>query len=40
MDMKVKLIKERRGIWKFHGVASVDGKQACEAEFMCAMRKM
>jgi 3-hydroxyacyl-[acyl-carrier-protein] dehydratase len=40
MDMEVKLIKERRGIWKFHGVASVDSKVVCEAEFMCAMRKL
>jgi 3-hydroxyacyl-[acyl-carrier-protein] dehydratase len=40
MDMEVTLIKERRGIWKFHGVASVGGKPVCEAEFMCAMRKM
>lgn len=40
MDLDVKLIKERRGIWKFSGVASVDGKEACVAEFMCAMRKM
>ncbi len=35
---EVGLIKERRGIWKFHGVASVDGKEVCNAEFMCAMR--
>ena len=40
MNMEVTLIKERRGIWKFHGIASVDGKVACEAEFMCAMRKL
>jgi len=39
MDMHVKLIKERRGIWKFSGVASVDGEEACSAEFMCAMRE-
>ncbi|MGQ8366302.1 3-hydroxyacyl-ACP dehydratase FabZ [Glaciecola sp. 1036] len=38
MDMKVTLIKEKRGIWKFAGVASVDGKEVCSAEFMCAMR--
>jgi 3-hydroxyacyl-[acyl-carrier-protein] dehydratase len=38
--MNVTLIKERRGIWKFHGIASVAEKVACEAEFMCAMRKM
>lgn len=40
LDMSVNLIKEKRGIWKFHGVATVDGKVACEAEFMCAMRKL
>lgn len=39
LDMSVKLIKERRGIWKFSGVCSVEGDQACEAEFMCAMRE-
>lgn len=40
LDFSVKLVKEKRGIWKFQGVASVDGKEACSAEFMCAMRKM
>ncbi|MCC2618175.1 3-hydroxyacyl-ACP dehydratase FabZ [Aestuariibacter halophilus] len=40
LDFSVTLIKERRGIWKFSGVASVDGQEACTAEFMCAMRKM
>lgn len=40
LDFDVELIKERRGIWKFSGVASVNGKEACSAEFMCAMRKM
>ena len=40
LDMVVTLIKERRGIWKFHGVASVEGKDVCVAEFMCAMRKL
>ncbi len=40
LDFEVTLIKERRGIWKFRGVASVDGNEACVAEFMCAMRKM
>lgn len=38
LDISVRLLKERRGIWKFEGVASVDGKDACVAEFMCAMR--
>lgn len=40
LDFSVKLIKEKRGIWKFSGVASVEGEEACSAEFMCAMRKM
>lgn len=40
LDFAVNLIKERRGIYKFHGIASVDGQEVCNAEFMCAMRKM
>lgn len=36
----VKHIKERRGIWKFSGVASVDNEVVCSAEFMCAMRSL
>ncbi|MFT5676296.1 MAG: 3-hydroxyacyl-[acyl-carrier-protein] dehydratase [Paraglaciecola sp.] len=40
LDMKVKLIKERRGIWKFDGVASVGDTEVCTAEFMCAMRRI
>lgn len=38
LDISVHLIKERRGIWKFGGVAKVDDQQVCVAEFMCAMR--
>lgn len=38
LDISVKLLKERRGIWKFEGIASVDGKSVCTSEFMCAMR--
>lgn len=40
LDLEINLIKERRGIWKFSGVASVDGGEACVSEFMCAMREM
>lgn len=40
LEFDVQFIKERRGIWKFDGVASVDGNEACSASFMCAMRKM
>lgn len=39
LDFEVTFIKEKRGIWKFSGIASVDGQEACSAEFMCAMRK-
>lgn len=38
LEISVNLLKERRGIWKFEGVAAVDGKNVCVAEFMCAMR--
>ena len=32
-------LKERRGIAKFTGVASVDGHEVCSAELMCAKRR-
>ncbi|GGW73218.1 3-hydroxyacyl-ACP dehydratase FabZ [Alteromonas halophila] len=40
LEMDVELVKERRGIWKFRGVARVDDNDVCCAEFMCAMREM
>ncbi|NMH59704.1 3-hydroxyacyl-ACP dehydratase FabZ [Alteromonas ponticola] len=40
LDFDVELVKEKRGIWKFRGKASVNGEDACIAEFMCAMREM
>lgn len=40
LDLSVVLLKEKRNIWKFKGVASVGGQEACSAEFMCAMRKI
>jgi len=40
LEFDVALVKERRGIWKFKGTASVDGDIACSAEFMCAMREI
>ena len=36
--MEVSIILNRRGIWKFAGVAKVDGNVAAEAELMCTMR--
>ena len=33
---KVKILAAKRNIWKFAGIAEVDGKVAAEAELMCA----
>ena len=38
MILEVHFIKERRGVTRFTGVATVDGKVVCEAELMCARR--
>lgn len=40
LEFDVELIKERRGIWKFKGIGTVDGDEVCSAEFLCAMRDM
>jgi 3-hydroxyacyl-[acyl-carrier-protein] dehydratase len=40
LELSVELIKERRGIWKFMGSATVDGELVCSSEFMCAMREL
>ena len=37
--LEVEYLKERRGIAKFTGVASVDGEVVCSADLMCAKRK-
>ncbi|TMP27023.1 3-hydroxyacyl-[acyl-carrier-protein] dehydratase FabZ [Pseudoalteromonas rubra] len=39
MHLHVEFVKERRNIWKFSGVAKVDGKVVCSAEIMCARRE-
>jgi 3-hydroxyacyl-[acyl-carrier-protein] dehydratase len=38
--MDVTLDRMKSGIFKFKGVASVEGKTACEAELMCTMRSI
>lgn len=38
LTLEVKLTRTLRGIWKFDGLACVDGKVVCEAELMCAER--
>ena len=37
--LDVEFLKERRGIAKFTGVATVDGEVVCTAELMCAKRE-
>ena len=37
--LDVEILREVKGIAKFTGVASVDGKVVCTAELMCAKRK-
>lgn len=36
--IKVQLVFNKRGLWKFRGVAEVEGQVAAEAEIMCTMR--
>lgn len=38
MLIEVHFVKERRGVTRFTGVATVDGKVVCEADLMCARR--
>lgn len=36
--MEVSIAANKRGLWKFTGVAKVDGQVAAEAELMCTVR--
>jgi 3-hydroxyacyl-[acyl-carrier-protein] dehydratase len=36
--MEVSIVLNKRGIWKFKGLAKVDGQVAAEAELMCTVR--
>ena len=38
--LHVEFVKEKRGIWKFVGKASVEGKVVCSADIMCAEREV
>ena len=40
LRLEINVIKSKKGIWKFHGAATVDGQLACEAELMCAQREI
>ena len=37
--LKVTMLRNLRGLWKFAAVAEVDGQVAAEAELMCTMRE-
>ena len=37
--LKVEILRNMRGLWKFSAVAEVDGQVAAQAEIMCTMRK-
>jgi 3-hydroxyacyl-[acyl-carrier-protein] dehydratase len=36
VELKVKLLKRKRSMWKFEATAIVDGKVVCSAELMCS----
>jgi 3-hydroxyacyl-[acyl-carrier-protein] dehydratase len=38
--MEVSLLMNKRGMWKFAGVAKVDGQIAAEAELICTVRQV
>ena len=38
--LEVEVVKTKRGVWKFNGVAKVDGNVVCSAELMCAERSI
>ncbi|MDG3088859.1 3-hydroxyacyl-ACP dehydratase FabZ [Vibrio hannami] len=38
--LEVELVKERRGIAMFNGIAKVDGEVVCSAELKCARREI
>ena len=38
--LKVALMRNSRGLWKFSAIAEVDGQVATEAEILCTMRDL
>lgn len=38
LELDVGITRTLRGVWKFAGVARVDGAVVCEAEIMCTVR--
>ena len=40
LQLEVKIERRSRGIWKYSGLATVDGQVACEAQLMCTLRQI
>lgn len=40
LQLEASYLSDKRGIWKFACRATVDGKEACSAEIICAERKI
>ena len=40
LKMQVEILRQARGIWKFHAKATVDEQLVVEAELMCTMRSI
>lgn len=40
LTLKVSVIRNMRGLWKFAAVAEVDGQVVAEAEILCTMRML
>ena len=40
LKMQVEILRNARGIWKFHAKATVDEELVVEAELMCTMRSI
>ncbi|SPJ34181.1 3-hydroxyacyl-ACP dehydratase FabZ [Kushneria phyllosphaerae] len=40
LTLEARMLKARRGIWKFSCRAHVDGEVVCEADIICAERKV
>ena len=40
LSLEARFVSCKRSIWKFDCTASVDGKEVCSAEIICAERKL
>lgn len=36
--LDIKILRKKQGIWKFNGIATVDGDVCCTADFMCTYK--